>query len=200
MEVRIRIPSGYRKELKPMEGKFGLDGSALARLDLISEGIAGSKSTLVFANTRQVVEALGSRLLYLNTIEPFGGIGVHHGSLDKEERIAIENSFKSGGVRSIIATSSLELGIDIGNIDLVIQYGSPRQALRLIQRIGRSGHTQKGVSKGLVVPTNIVEAVESVAVYRQALEGQLGEVQHAGGSTGRAGKPGMRHRARQGHR
>ena len=173
MDVRIRIPSGYRKELKPMEDKFGLDASSLARLDLISEGIAGSKSTLVFANTRQVVEALGSRLLYLNTIEPFGGIGVHHGSLDKEERIAIENSFKSGGIRSIIATSSLELGIDIGNIDLVIQYGSPRQALRLIQRIGRSGHTQKGVSRGLVVPTNIIEAVESVAIYQQALGGQL---------------------------
>ncbi len=173
MDVRIRIPSGYRKELKPMEDKFGLDGSALARLDLISESIAGSKSTLVFANTRQVVEALGSRLLYLNTIEPFGGIGVHHGSLDKEERISIENSFKSGGIRSIIATSSLELGIDIGNIDLVIQYGSPRQALRLIQRIGRSGHTQKGVSRGLVVPTNIIEAVESVAVYQQAIDGQL---------------------------
>ena len=173
MDVRIRMPSGYRKELKPMADKFGLDGSSLARLDLISESIASSKSTLVFANTRQVVEALGSRLLYLNTVEPFGGMGVHHGSLDKDERIAIENSFKSGGIRSIIATSSLELGIDIGNIDLVIQYGSPRQALRLIQRIGRSGHTQRGVSKGLVIPTNIIEAVESVAIYRQALDGQL---------------------------
>jgi ATP-dependent Lhr-like helicase len=156
-----------------MEERFGLDDSALARLDLISRSIAGSKSALIFANTRQVVEALGSRLLYLNSIEPFGGIGVHHSSLNKNDRIAIENSFKNGEIKSIIATSSLELGIDIGSIDLVIQYGSPRQALRLVQRVGRSGHTQRGISKGLIIPTNIVEAIESLAVRRQALEGHL---------------------------
>jgi ATP-dependent Lhr-like helicase len=173
MDVRIEMPKGYDRRLKSMEEKFGLDDSALARLDLISKSIANSKSALIFANTRQVVEALGSRLLYLNGIEPFGGIGVHHSSLNKNDRIAIENSFKNGEIKSIIATSSLELGIDIGSIDLVIQYGSPRQAVRLVQRVGRSGHTQKGVSKGLIIPTNTVEAIESLAVRKQALEGHL---------------------------
>ena len=173
IEVSVEIPRGYSERLKPMGEEFGLDDSSLARLDLISKRVAGSKSTLIFANTRQVVEALGSRLLYLNRIEPFGGIGVHHSSLDRNERIEIENAFKKGDIRCIIATSSLELGIDIGNIDLVIQYGSPRQALRLIQRVGRSGHTRKGVSKGIVIPTNTVEAVESMVICQQVRDGHL---------------------------
>jgi ATP-dependent Lhr-like helicase len=173
IEIDIEIPEGYRDGLKGMKEKFGLDDSSMARLDLISERISSSKSTLIFANTRQVVEALGSRLLYLNGVLPFGGIGVHHSSLDRDERMAIENSFRNGTLRSIIATSSLELGIDIGKTDLVIQYGSPRQALRLIQRVGRSGHTQAGVSKGLIIPTNIVEAIESAAICQQVLEGRL---------------------------
>ncbi|MGI0134179.1 MAG: helicase-related protein, partial [Candidatus Micrarchaeaceae archaeon] len=149
--------------------KFGLDNDAVARLDAIATLVSKSSSTLIFANTRQIVEALGSRLVYLNGMEQFGGIGVHHSSLDRDERIEMENRFKDGRIRSIIATSSLELGIDIGKIDLVIQYGSPRQALRLVQRVGRSGHTQKGVSKGTIIATNQIEALESIAVYQNAL-------------------------------
>jgi ATP-dependent Lhr-like helicase len=90
---------------------------------------------------------------------------VHHSSLDKEERIRLEKEFKNGQIKSIIATSSLELGIDIGSVDLVIQYGSPRQALRLAQRIGRSGHTHKGVSKGVVISANSVETLETLSIF-----------------------------------
>lgn len=164
MKVTIEAPKRASAEIKEIEEKFGLDGPALARLEKIAELIEKSSSTIIFCNTRQVVESLGSRLVYLNSKRNFGGIGVHHSSLDKEERIEIENSFKSGRIKSIIATSSLELGIDIGSVDLVIQYGSPRQALRLAQRVGRSGHTHKGISRGTIIATNPVEALEALAV------------------------------------
>ncbi len=102
--------------------------------------------------------------MYINNGSSFGGINIHHGSLDSDERINIENDFKSGTIKSVIATSSLELGIDIGSIDLVIQYGSPRQALRLIQRVGRSGHSVGRKSSGVIIASNPVDAIESVAI------------------------------------
>lgn len=171
--LRIELPRSHAKHLEELANRFGLDSDALGRLNSIANHVKDSKSTIIFANTRQVVEALGSRLLYLNEMEPFGGIGVHHSSLDRLERIKIENEFKEGSVKSIIATSSLELGIDIGNVDLVLQYGSPRQALRLIQRAGRSGHTEKGVSKGVVVALNTMDAIEASAIFDNIGSGEL---------------------------
>ncbi|MCW6160202.1 MAG: DEAD/DEAH box helicase [Candidatus Micrarchaeales archaeon] len=173
MSLRVELPRTHAKHLDELANRFGLDSDALGRLNAIAENVKDSKSTIIFANTRQVVEALGSRLLHLNSIEPFGGIGVHHSSLDRMERIKIENEFKEGRLKSIIATSSLELGIDIGNVDLVIQYGSPRQALRLIQRVGRSGHTEKGAAKGLVLATNTMDAIEASAIFSNVAEGVL---------------------------
>ncbi len=166
-ETRLSVDSPQRPvhDLSSLEEKFGLDGPSLARLECISKLVSNSVSSIIFANTRQIVESLGSRLIYLDSIRPFGGIGVHHGSLDKVERINIENRFKEGKIKSIIATSSLELGIDIGSIDLTIQYGSPRQALRLAQRVGRSGHTHRGVSKGVVIASNPVEVLETFAIF-----------------------------------
>ncbi|MDE1811185.1 MAG: DEAD/DEAH box helicase, partial [Candidatus Micrarchaeota archaeon] len=169
ISISVSLPRAYREKLKPMMEKFNLDDDAIARLDAIAQLVSRSASALIFANTRQIVEALGSRLLYLNGTDSFGGIGVHHSSLDRDERIEMENRFKDGKIKSIIATSSLELGIDIGQIDLVIQYGSPRQALRLVQRVGRSGHTQKGVSRGAIIAINQIEALEAVAVYQRAM-------------------------------
>jgi ATP-dependent Lhr-like helicase len=163
-QIEIKFGASYDKNLEEAFSKYDLDKKALSRLNLVIELIKKSNSTLIFANTRQVVEAVGSRLIYANSIKPFGGIGVHHGSLDREERIKMENSFKEGKIKAIIATSSLELGIDIGNIDLVIQYGSPKQVLRLVQRIGRSGHTKEGVSHGVIVPLNEIDMLESAAI------------------------------------
>ena len=173
LSLRVTLPSRHDSGLGQMAQRFDLDTAALARLGAIADSIAKSRSTLVFANTRQVVEALGSRLVYLNTIRPFGGIGVHHSSLDRSERVAIEGSFKRGELKSIIATSSLELGIDIGRIDLVVQYGSPRQALRLVQRVGRSGHSERGAADGLIVAMNTMDAVESVAICAMTATGVL---------------------------
>ncbi len=173
IEVKVEMPQKCSRELKSFSERFGLDRAALARLERIAAHISGSASTLVFANTRQVVEALGSRLIYLDKEVHFGGIGVHHSSLDRDERIAIENAFKERRLKSLIATSSLELGIDIGSIGLVIQYGSPRQSLRLMQRIGRSGHREKAVSRGVVIATNVLDAVEAIAVYSNAKAGHI---------------------------
>ncbi len=173
MMLSVEVPKEPDKRLSEMAEKFGLDQEALARLNAIAFHIKESKSTLIFANTRQVVEALGSRLLYINSIENFGGIGVHHSSISTEERVKMEDSFKTGTLKSLIATSSLELGIDVGNVDLVVQYGSPRQALRLVQRVGRSGHTEKGVAKGIIIAANMVEAIESVAVCSNVNSGKL---------------------------
>ena len=173
LQLGIEMPERYKGNAKEIADKFGLDEGAVARLHSIAKHISESRSTLIFANTRQVVEALGSRLVYMNKVDGFGGIGVHHSSLDKAERIDIENRFKEGTLRSMIATSSLELGIDIGSVDLVIQYGSPRQALRLAQRVGRSGHSEAGVSRGVVIAIDEMDALESAAVYRNLKEGRL---------------------------
>lgn len=170
LSVEIPIKAHSYEEFKE---HFGLDEASTARLFAVARHIHESDTTLVFANTRQVVEAVGSRLLYLNKIKPFGGIGVHHSSLDKKERIEIEDLFKNHMLKAIIATSSLELGIDIGYIDEVVQYGSPRQAIRLVQRVGRSGHSKGRTPKGAIVALNPVDAIESIAICRLASFGAL---------------------------
>ena len=172
-EMHLKVESPLYKHLKyskELKEKFGLDDSAIARLSSIASHISESDSTLIFANTRQIVEALGSRLIYLNSIEDFGGIGVHHSSLDKEDRIKLEEKFKNKEIKSIIATSSLELGIDIGSIDLVIQYGSPRQVVRLIQRVGRSGHSIFKTPKGIVIAPTMIDLLESIAIFENSFD------------------------------
>ncbi|MDE1874137.1 MAG: DEAD/DEAH box helicase [Candidatus Micrarchaeota archaeon] len=173
ISVVIEMPQQPEKAYAEFRQKFNLDAPTLARIERVSALVKDSESTLIFANTRQVVESLGSKLVYFNRMEPFGGIGVHHSSLDKEERIKVENEFKEGKVKSIIATSSLELGIDIGSINLVVQYGSPRQVVRLVQRVGRGGHRTKEVSYGKVIVANNIETLESLAIIRQMERGNI---------------------------
>ncbi len=175
MHLKVYLPEKQKVKLNDIEEKFGLDEEAMARLETIASLVKKSKSTLIFANTRQIVEALGSRLVYLNSVREFGGISVHHSSLDKDERIRVENDFKSGKVKSIIATSSLELGIDVGKIDLVVQYGSPRQALRLVQRVGRSGHSAGKVSNGAIIATNNADALEALSICDNVNSGNIEE-------------------------
>ena len=125
------------------------------RIEKIKE-ISEKHRALIFVNTRSTAEELGASLKRINA-----PIEVHHGSLSKEVRIAAEDKFKSGEIRSLLATSSLELGIDIGDVDIVIQYGSPHQAFRLIQRVGRSGHSLEKTPKGIVFATDFDDFLEA---------------------------------------
>ncbi|HID73458.1 MAG TPA: ATP-dependent helicase, partial [Thermoplasmata archaeon] len=137
-----------------------LAGAIRRLLDIVD----GARSTLIFVNTREAAEGMASRIAMLGRDD----IGVHHGSLSKEIREEMEDAFKKGDLRALIATSSLELGIDIGAIDMVVQYNSPRQVGRLVQRIGRSGHGIGRTSRGVIICTSIDEALESAVIARRA--------------------------------
>jgi len=145
--------------------KLNIPGDAYARLNRVIE-ISKKHRTLIFVNTRQVAEALSSRFNILNA-----GIGVHHGSLAKESRKKTEERFKKGKINGLIATSSLELGIDIGDVDYIIQYMSPRQVNRLVQRIGRSGHTMEGIPAGTVITSDYDDTLESMAILNLLKKG-----------------------------
>ncbi|MCL2334048.1 MAG: DEAD/DEAH box helicase [Candidatus Methanoplasma sp.] len=123
------------------------------------------RSTLLFVNTRETAEWLAAR--YHMWDEDFS-IDVHHGSLSKENRMSIEDRFKNGDLRTVIATSSLELGIDIGSADLVIQYNSPREVSRMIQRAGRAGHRMGEVIHSVILATAPDEVAESLVVARRS--------------------------------
>ncbi len=127
-----------------------------------------SKRALLFVNTRSTAEEVG------NWLKSSGApVEVHHGSLSKEVRIAAEDGFKSGSIKSLVCTSSLELGIDIGDVELVVQYGSPRQVFRLIQRVGRSGHSVKAVPRGVLFPTDFDDYLEAEAIVSLAGNGWM---------------------------
>jgi ATP-dependent Lhr-like helicase len=172
-DISIEMPKKPEHAHKELEDSFGLAPDAIARLERIEDIIKASSSVLIFANTRQVVESIGSKLIYMNTFEKFGTLAVHHSSLNRDERIRIENMFKNGELKAIVATSSLELGIDIGSIDAVVQYGSPKQAVRLIQRIGRSGHKEGIKANGKVIISGLLDALESAVIAQHAIEGKL---------------------------
>ncbi|MCQ2085955.1 MAG: DEAD/DEAH box helicase [archaeon] len=131
----------------------------------IRELVEKGNSTLLFVNTREAAEWMIARYHLLD--ESFS-IDIHHGSLSREDRIEVEDKFKSGELRAIICTSSLELGIDVGTVDLVIQYNSPRQVSRMIQRAGRAGHCVSKDIKAKIIATSPDEVTEALVIARRA--------------------------------
>ncbi len=165
MELELLFPEPGPRDMEAA-GRIYAVPEVAARLREVSERIAG-RTTLVFTNTRPTAESLGSRFRLL---EPETPVMVHHGSLSYASRFAAEQKLKSGELKAVICTSSLELGIDVGRVEQVIQYGSPRQATRLVQRVGRSGHTAGGTPRGVVIAQNGEDGLESLVIARRARE------------------------------
>jgi len=171
MEFRVEYPEPTGEDVALADKLLTYPG-VVARLRLIREIIGSHGAALVFTNTRPMAEILSSRLALLDEELP---VSVHHGSLSAEKRTRIERMLKEGGLKGVVCTSSLELGIDIGRVDVVVQYNSPRQVTRLIQRVGRSGHWIERVSKGVIVVQDPDDALEALVIAKYALEGVLEE-------------------------
>jgi ATP-dependent Lhr-like helicase len=138
--------------------------------DRIAALVLQHRSTLVFVNTRRLSERVSHHLA-----ERLGkdAVAAHHGSLSRKLRLAAERKLKAGEVRVLVATASLELGIDIGFVDLVCQIGSPRAIAVALQRIGRAGHWRGAIPKGRIFATSLDELVECAAVVRSVRAGDL---------------------------
>jgi ATP-dependent Lhr-like helicase len=151
-----------------LAGELATDAEVASHVRTIRDAVREHESTLIFVNTRQTAEALGSRFKTLD--EP---IEVHHGSLSKEARVDVEDRFKDGEIRGLVCTSSMELGIDVGRVDHVVQYGSPREVARLLQRVGRAGHRRDQVSTGTVVTSHPDDTLEALAIARRGLANEV---------------------------
>jgi ATP-dependent Lhr-like helicase len=170
-EMKIDIFYPYpTKEDKILAEKLLTLPSVAARLSLIRKLIENHESTLIFTNTRPLAEILANRFKIWDLDFP---IGIHHGSLAKISRVSAEQGLKYGKLIGIVCTSSLELGIDIGKIDLCIQYNSPREVTRLMQRVGRSGHSIGRFSKGIIIVMDGDDALEAVVISNRALKEEL---------------------------
>ena len=163
MELRIEVPD---EELGPI---IRQDIWA-AVYDKLVEQIKAHRTTLIFVNTRRLVERVSHQLS-----ERLGEdkVGAHHGSLSRKTRLEVEEKLKSGHYPVVVATASLELGIDIGHVDVVCHIGSPRNLAVLLQRVGRSGHWLGAIPKGLFYPLTRDDLMQSIAAIRAVRQGQL---------------------------
>ncbi|AHC51164.1 helicase [Sulfolobus acidocaldarius SUSAZ] len=169
VKIELVIPT-VSKDLAELSYKTGLHPDTLARIRELERLIRENRPVLVFTNVRESTEFLASELSKLSQLK----VRTHHGSLSREIRLEAEKEFKTGNLDALIATSSLELGIDIGAINGVIQYTSPKQVIRLVQRIGRSGHSINKVSSGFLLPSHdIFDILECKSIIDNLKEGYL---------------------------
>jgi ATP-dependent Lhr-like helicase len=164
-EIDVVLPTPTDEDYVDAE-KFDATPEAVARVRKVAEYIKSARgAVLIFTNTRDGAEFLASRLKHhLGDL-----VEVHHSSLSREHRASVEEKLKRGELKAVVATSSLELGIDIGDIELVIQYGSPRQTSKLVQRVGRSGHRVGQTSRGIVVASDFEDLLESEVIAEWAV-------------------------------
>ncbi len=167
--------------LLPEDARVPWGGHAAAwAVPQLIEAIRANRTTLVFCNTRFLAELIFQKLWDAN--EDNLAIGIHHGSLSKEARRKVEGAMARGELRALVATSSLDLGVDWGDIDLVVQMGAPKGSSRLLQRIGRAGHRLDVASRALLAPGNRFEFLEAAAAQQAVEAGQRdGEAFRPGG-------------------
>ena len=163
LDVGLELPQGELEAVATAEQM----GDVVERIaDLVGE----HRTTIVFVNTRRLAERLAHQLG-----ERLGDdvVSAHHGSLSKDRRYRIESRLRAGDLRALVATASLELGIDIGPVELVCQVGSPRSIATFLQRVGRANHSRDGVPKGRLFPLTRDELVESAALLAAVGKGTL---------------------------
>ncbi len=165
--VEIELPGS---ELAAVASAEQLD-DIVAR---VADRVAAHRTTLVFTNTRRMAERL-AHLLAERLADRVGEdrVAAHHGSLSRQRRLLVERRLRNGELAALVATASLELGIDIGPVDLVCQVGSPRSIATFLQRVGRSNHTTDGVPEGVLYPTTRDELVECAALLGAVRSGDL---------------------------
>ena len=163
--IETLIPPEY--ERLPWAGYLGLH-----MLEHVVAALDGSPSTLVFTNVRSQAELWYQAILEARP-EWAGIIGLHHGSLDADVRRWVEKGLKDGSLKAVVATSSLDLGVDFSPVERVLQIGSPKGVARLLQRAGRSGHAPGQVSRVTCVPSHAMEFVEAAAARRAAMAGKI---------------------------
>jgi len=163
LDLAIELPGGELEAVVSSEQMGEV-------LDAVAAHVRQHHTTLVFVNTRRMAERLARELG-----ERLGeeGVASHHGSLSRERRLRVEAQLRAGELRALVATASLELGIDIGPVELVCQIGSPRSLATFVQRVGRSGHFLGGTPKGRLFPLTRDELVECAALLRGVVAGRL---------------------------
>ncbi|HTU35793.1 MAG TPA: DEAD/DEAH box helicase [Candidatus Acidoferrum sp.] len=167
LDIAIEVPPS---ELGPVATNEMWDEIYKRLAELVNE----HRSTLIFVNTRRLAERVGHHLAELLGE---GVVASHHGSLSRQRRFAVEAKLKAGELRALVATASLELGIDIGSVDLVCQIGSPRAIAVALQRIGRAGHWRGATPKGRIFATTRDELIECAALVWAIRDGDLDQIQ-----------------------
>jgi ATP-dependent Lhr-like helicase len=165
--ARIEVFSPLRRDAYPPAGYTGK-----RVLDELASLLRKKRTTLIFTNTRSGAEAIGHRLKeILPDLAPL--VEVHHASLDRSVRLEVEDRLRRGELRAVVCSTSLEMGIDIGFIDLVVMVAAPKGVARALQRLGRSGHSMGATSHGLLVAANINDLAECAATARMMGERRL---------------------------
>ncbi|MBV9597142.1 MAG: DEAD/DEAH box helicase [Chloroflexi bacterium] len=169
LDLALELPEGELEAVASAD-QFG------DVLDRIATLVREHRTTLVFVNTRNLAERVAHQLG-----ERLGDdvVAAHHGSLSKERRFRVETRLRAGELRALVATASLELGIDIGPVELVCQIGSPRSIATFLQRVGRSNHSRRGTPKGRLFPLTRDELIECTALLTAVRAGRLDAIQPA---------------------
>ncbi len=168
-DLAIELPDGELSAVASAEQMHDV-------LTRITQLVAEHHTTIVFVNTRRMAERLAHQLgeMLGDSDDPADAVvAAHHGSLSKDRRLRVENRLRAGELKALVATASLELGIDIGPVELVCQIGSPRSIATFLQRVGRSNHSRAGTPKGRLYPMTRDEVIECSALLNAVHEGRL---------------------------